>query len=74
MLRGKVRLGVTETDVAAGTIALTDNATNYIEVDPATGAVSKTTTAFTDGKVPIFRIGGDSKRSDYDGYGQADLV
>lgn len=38
-----------------GAISLTDNATNYIEVDRA-GAVSKNTTAFSADKAPLWRI------------------
>lgn len=38
-----------------GSIALTDNATNYIEVDRA-GAVSKNTTAFSADKVPLYKV------------------
>lgn len=38
--------------VAAGTTALTDNATNYIEVDAA-GSVTDNTTGFTLGHIPL---------------------
>jgi len=41
---------------ADGTIALTDATTNYIEVDPTTGTVSKNTTAFTTLRIPLFTV------------------
>jgi hypothetical protein len=40
----------------AGTVALTSNATNYVELDTSTGVMSKTTTGFTSGKTPIRKI------------------
>jgi hypothetical protein len=50
---GLFRLDSTVTTVAAGTIALTDDATNYIEIDPSDGLVKKNTTSFTSGRIPI---------------------
>lgn len=50
---GTIRNDNTVTEVVAGTILLTDAATNYVEVDPTTGTVSKNTTAFTSGKLPM---------------------
>lgn len=41
--------------VADGTVALTDNATNYVERTPA-GTVSKNTTAFTVTSVPMAKV------------------
>ncbi len=52
---GSVRFDNAVTAVAAGTVSLTDNATNYIEVDSA-GSVSRNTTAFTAGRIPIRQI------------------
>jgi len=53
---GMVNISGTPTAVASGTIALTASATNYIELDPATGAVSKNTTGFTAGRCPLYQI------------------
>jgi hypothetical protein len=53
---GLFRLGSTVTTVSAGTIALTDDATNYIEIDPSDGLVKKNTSAFTSGRIPIREI------------------
>jgi hypothetical protein len=50
---GLFRLDSTVTTVSAGTIALTDDATNYIEIDPSDGLVKKDTTSFTSGRIPI---------------------
>ena len=41
--------------IADGTIALTDNATNYVEVDSA-GVVSSNTTSFTAGQSPLYEV------------------
>jgi hypothetical protein len=49
---GTVRFDNTITTVAAGTVSLTDDATNYIEVN-SSGTVSRNTTAFTSGRIPI---------------------
>jgi len=43
------------TRVDAGTVLLTDNATNYIEITPE-GAISANTTGYTAGKVPLFKV------------------
>jgi hypothetical protein len=50
---GLFRLDAVVTTVAAGTIALTDDATNYLEIDPDDGLVKKNTTAFTSLRIPI---------------------
>jgi hypothetical protein len=42
--------------VANGTKTLTPSATNYLEADPATGAVSVNTSGFTSGKIPLYQI------------------
>lgn len=49
---GLIRFDNTVTSVAAGTISLTDNATNYIEVQ-SDGTVSRNTTGFTSGRLPL---------------------
>ncbi len=51
---GRIMDGITPRDVAAGTVALTNTATNYIEITPSTGAVSANTTGFTAGRIPLF--------------------
>lgn len=53
---GKVRNDSVITDTAAGQVALTDNATNYVEVNPADGAVSANTTGFTSGRIPLYQV------------------
>ena len=52
---GAIRKGATVTDVSAGTISLTDDATNYIEIN-STGTVSRNTTSFTNGKIPLRQV------------------
>jgi len=49
---GNIRVDNVVTAVAASTLLLTDDATNYVEIDTA-GTVSKNTTAFTVSKYPI---------------------
>lgn len=44
------------TQIANATIALTASATNYLEAEPTTGAVSKNTTGFTAGLTPLYTI------------------
>ena len=39
--------------VANGTITLTASATNYVQINPTTGAVTKNTTSFTHGWIPL---------------------
>lgn len=49
---GSVRFDNTITDIAAGTVALTDDATNYVQVN-SSGTVSRNTTAFSVFQIPI---------------------
>jgi hypothetical protein len=53
---GTALLAGVPTQIANGTITLTASATNYLEADPATGAVSKNTTGFTSGSIPLYQI------------------
>jgi hypothetical protein len=53
---GKVRNDSAITDTTAGQVALTDDQTNYVEVDPSTGTVSANTTGFTSGKIPLYQV------------------
>lgn len=52
---GSVRADNVVTNVAAGTVTLTDNATNYIEITTA-GVISANTTSFTSGKIPLYKV------------------
>lgn len=52
---GKVRNDSTITETPAGHITLTGDQTNYVEVAPATGAVSANTTGFTSGQIPLYQ-------------------
>ena len=54
---GVVRLdGGSLHQVANGTKTLTDDATNYLELDTTDGSVDLNTTSFTAGKVPLYEI------------------
>lgn len=53
---GVVRVSGVATVIANGTIALTASASNYIEADSATGAVSKNTSGFTAGRIPLYTV------------------
>ena len=53
---GKVRNDSVITDTPAGQVTLTDNATNYVEVNPADGTVSANTTGFTVGRIPLYQV------------------
>lgn len=52
---GRVRNDNVVTEVAAGTVTLTDATTNFIEVTGA-GVVSDNTTGFTAGLIPLFEV------------------
>lgn len=53
---GKVPLAGVVTTIANWTINLTASATNYLEAHPDTGAVSKNTTGFTPGYLPLYTV------------------
>lgn len=53
---GNFRSDNTITSISDGTIGLTDNDTNYIEIDPSDATVKKNTTGFTTGRVPIRQV------------------
>jgi hypothetical protein len=53
---GKVLLSGVVTAVANGTVTLTASTTNYLEAHPDTAAVSKNTTGFTAGYLPLYAI------------------
>lgn len=52
---GSVRADNIVTDVAAGTLLLTDNATNYIEITTI-GVISTNVVGFTIGKIPLYIV------------------
>lgn len=53
---GKVRINGVSTSISNGSIALTASVTNYIEVNPDTGVVSKNNSAFTPGYIPLYSV------------------
>lgn len=53
---GNVVVNGVLTQIANGTLALTASTTNYIEAEPTTGAVSKNTTGFTAGRMPLYSV------------------
>lgn len=55
-LAGVFRDDNTVTVITAGTISLTDDATNYVEIDPVDTTVKRNTTAFTAGRVPLREV------------------
>lgn len=52
---GRFHNGASIINVAASYVALTDNATNYIEVD-STGVISDNTSGFTTDRMPLFTV------------------
>lgn len=53
---GKVLLAGVVTSISNGTVTLTASTTSYMEAHPDTGAVSKNTTGFTAGYLPLYTI------------------
>lgn len=53
---GRVQRDGTYTTIPNNEILLTASTTNYISVNPATGVVSKNSTAFTPGEVPLYSV------------------
>jgi hypothetical protein len=53
---GTVSISGTPTQIANGTVTLAASATNYVEVDPATGAVSVNQTGFTSGRMALYQV------------------
>jgi len=52
---GRIRDDATVTDKAEQTVVLTDNATNFVEID-STGSGTANTSAFTSGRIPIATV------------------
>lgn len=53
---GKVVLSGVITSIANGSITLSASATNYVEAHPESGVVSKNTTGFTPGYLPLYTV------------------
>ena len=53
---GKVTINGVVTSISNGTLSLTASSTNYVEAHPDTGAVSKNTTGFTAGYLPLYQV------------------
>jgi hypothetical protein len=53
---GCILVGGSPLAVANGTITLSASSTNYIEANPANGAVSKNTSGFTLGLAPLYQV------------------
>ncbi len=53
---GKILLSGVITTISTQTMTLTASVTNYVEAHPDTGAVSKNSTAFTPGYIPIAAV------------------
>ena len=53
---GRVRNDNVVADTSAGTVAMTDNDVNYVEVHPTTGVVSSNLVGFTTLYVPLFEV------------------
>jgi hypothetical protein len=53
---GTVSISGTPTQIANGEVTLAASATNYVEADPATGAVSVNQTGFTAGRTALHQI------------------
>lgn len=53
---GKASLAGVITAIANGTVVLSASTTNYVEAHPDTGAVSKNTTGFTAGYLPLYTV------------------
>ena len=49
-------LAGTPTAIPNGTVTLTNSATNYVQANPATGAVTAVTGAWTSGLAPLYRV------------------
>jgi len=52
---GTMLIGGVLTQIPSGTVTLAASATNYIEANPSTGAVTANTTGFTSGRIPLYK-------------------
>lgn len=53
---GKVKIGGVVSQINNSSLALTASATNYVEMHPDTGVISKNATAFTPGYLPLYTL------------------
>jgi len=53
---GKVRIAGVISQIANASLSLTPSVTNYVEMHPDTGAMSKNTTGFTAGYLPLYTL------------------
>lgn len=53
---GKVRISGAVSQLANAALTLTVSSTNYVEMHPDTGAISKNTTGFTPGCMPLYTL------------------
>jgi hypothetical protein len=53
---GGVMISGSLSSIVNSTVALTASAVNYLEVTPSTGLLTKVTSAFTPGKIPIYTV------------------
>ena len=53
---GSIDIAGVNTIIANGAITLVNTATNYIEVTPATGAVTVNQSSFTAGRIPLYQV------------------
>jgi hypothetical protein len=53
---GRVRNDADVHATPAGYVTLTDNATNYVELNPGDGAVSRNTSGFASGRIPLYQV------------------
>lgn len=56
LFEGWINIAGVRTAISAYTATLTASATNYIEAHPDTGAVSRNTSAFTAGHIPLHKV------------------
>lgn len=53
---GNLRISGGVTQISNATVGMTSSATNYVEMHPDTGAMSKNTTGFTPGYLPLYTL------------------
>lgn len=53
---GCALVSTTPTQISNGTLTLGNNATNYVEYNPSTGAVTSNTSGFTGGRIQLYTV------------------
>jgi hypothetical protein len=72
---GVFSVGGIPTQIADGTLTLSASATNYIQQNPTTGAVSTNTSAFTAGYIRLYTVvTGTNAPTDWDDWRMANLT